>query len=148
MRRWLVGLAAVSLLGVAVGVYLALSRVQEADATDPALVGLGQTVYRQHCASCHGARMEGQPNWQERRADGRLPAPPHDETGHTWHHSDRQLFAITKRGVAGIVPGYQSDMPAYADIISDREIWAALAYIKSSWPAAIRARQPRNAGSN
>jgi len=88
--------------------------------------------------------MEGQPNWRERRPDGRLPAPPHDASGHTWHHSDRQLIEITKRGVAGIVPGYQSDMPAYGDILSESEVQAVIAYIKSGWPEAVRRRQPRD----
>jgi mono/diheme cytochrome c family protein len=63
--------------------------------------------------------------------NGRLPAPPHDATGHTWHHPDRELFEITKNGPAGIAPGYESDMPAFKDVLNDREIWAVLAYIKS-----------------
>jgi hypothetical protein len=45
-----------------------------------------------------GANLEGQPNWKERQANGRLPAPPHDASGHTWHHPDAQLFGITKQG--------------------------------------------------
>ena len=32
-------------------------------------------------------------------------------------------------------------MPRFADILSDREIWASLAYIKSQWPGSIRDRQ-------
>ena len=80
-------------------------------------------------------------NWRERMSNGRLPAPPHDASGHSWHHSDRQLFAITKNGVAGVVAGYQSDMPAFKDVLSDRQIWAVLAYIKSRWPGQIRDRQ-------
>ena len=58
-----------------------------ADATDPELVALGASVYAQHCAACHGRELEGEPNWRRRKADGTLPAPPHDATGHTWHHS-------------------------------------------------------------
>jgi mono/diheme cytochrome c family protein len=114
-----------------------------ADATDPALVALGEAVYVKRCASCHGAHLEGQPDWWRRLPNGRLPAPPHDAAGHTWHHPDRELFEITKQGPAGIVPGYESDMPAFKDVLDDREIWAVLAYIKSAWPAEIRARQVR-----
>lgn len=58
----------------------------------------GRQVYVEHCASCHGANLEGQPNWKQRLPTGRLPAPPHDATGHTWHHSDRQLFRIVSSG--------------------------------------------------
>jgi mono/diheme cytochrome c family protein len=106
-----------------------------ADAGDSARVALGKRVYLQHCAACHGAQLEGQPNWRSRLPNGRLPAPPHDETGHTWHHPDRLLFAITKEG---LVPphapaGYESDMPAFGGKLSDDEIWAVLAYIKSRW---------------
>lgn len=114
-----------------------------ADAGDAKLVALGQSVYRDRCASCHGANLEGQPNWKERMPNGRLPAPPHDATGHTWHHPDKQLFELTKNGVSGTLPGYQSDMPAFGGVLSDREIWAVLAYIKSTWPKDIRARQER-----
>ena len=114
-----------------------------ADADNPRLVALGKSVYHDHCASCHGANLEGQPNWKERLPSGRLPAPPHDATGHTWHHADKQLFDLTKNGVAGTLPGYQSDMPAFKDVLRDDEIWAALAYIKSTWPPDIRARQER-----
>lgn len=113
-----------------------------ADPDDPAQVALGRQVYDAHCASCHGAQLEGQPNWRQRLPSGRLPAPPHDATGHTWHHPDAQLFAITKHGIAAFAPpGYQSDMPSFADQLSDAEIWAVLAYIKSTWPPEIRARQ-------
>ncbi len=36
-------------------------------------------------------------------------------------------------------------MPAFADQLSDREIWAVLAFIKSRWPADIQpAQQQRN----
>lgn len=112
-----------------------------ADSNDIVLVKRGQAIYGEHCAACHGKNLEGQSNWRHRRADGRLPAPPHDETGHTWHHSDAQLFDVTKRGSAAIAgPGYQSDMVGYSGVLTDTEIWAVLAYIKSRWPAPIRQR--------
>ncbi|HYD94965.1 MAG TPA: cytochrome c [Noviherbaspirillum sp.] len=110
------------------------------DPADKELVSRGKPVYAQHCAACHGANLEGQPEWRKRRANGRLPAPPHDETGHTWHHPDRVLVDIVKHG---LVPGktapdgYQSDMPGYAAALSDLEINAVLAYIKSRWPAEV-----------
>ncbi|CTQ34518.1 c-type cytochrome [Jannaschia rubra] len=104
-------------------------------------VALGQEIYAQSCASCHGADLEGQPDWRRRLEDGRMPAPPHDETGHTWHHADGQLFTITKQGVGAVVPGYESDMPAFGDSLTDAEIRATLAYIKSTWPERERAFQ-------
>jgi mono/diheme cytochrome c family protein len=104
---------------------------------DPAQIALGGSLYAQHCASCHGADLEGQPRWQEALPSGRLPAPPHDDSGHTWHHADDELFAITRNGLA-VVPGYESDMPAFAGVLSDEEIRAVLAFIKSTWPKRER----------
>ncbi|WP_037445943.1 c-type cytochrome [Skermanella stibiiresistens] len=113
-----------------------------ADPTNAAQVALGKAVYTQHCASCHGTNLEGQPNWQSRKPDGKMPAPPHDTTGHTWHHPDEVLFGITKQGIAAFAPaGYESDMPSFGGVLTDEEIWAVLAYIKMVWPDEIRRRQ-------
>jgi mono/diheme cytochrome c family protein len=115
-----------------------------ANPNDASQVALGKTVYAAQCAACHGANLEGQPNWQTRRADGKLPAPPHDASGHTWHHPDAQLFAITKQGTAALVgDDYKTDMREFGSLLSDAEIWAVLAYIKSTWPPEIRARHDR-----
>lgn len=112
------------------------------DAGDADLVIKGRKVYEANCASCHGYSLEGQPNWQQRGPDGILPAPPHDENGHTWHHPDAILFATVKLGGQTFMPqGVKSGMPAYGDILSEREILASLAYIKSRWPSKIRRRQ-------
>jgi mono/diheme cytochrome c family protein len=112
---------------------------------DPRQIALGEGVYRQHCASCHGPNLEGQPNWMVRKPDGRLPAPPHDATGHTWHHATEQLVEMTKHGMRPpLAPeGYQSDMPAFEGQLSDDQVRAVIAYIESRWPDDIRARQRR-----
>lgn len=105
---------------------------------DPAVVAQGQDVYAGYCAACHGDRLQGEPEWQSRDADGYLPAPPHDVSGHTWHHPDQQLFEITKYGIEAIIGGsYKSRMGGYEDILSDAEIIAVLAFIKSTWPARV-----------
>lgn len=108
----------------------------------------GERLYLRHCASCHGADLEGQPDWRRRNADGRLPAPPHDDTGHTWHHDDQLLFEIVKYG---LVPprapeGYRSDMPAYDGVLSDAEIRDILAYIASRWSDETRERRAQRLG--
>jgi mono/diheme cytochrome c family protein len=139
-KRALIAVGAVLALAAGAGaIWLVLSRSD---------VALGRTVYAQQCASCHGTHLEGQPNWKEHLPNGHLPAPPHDATGHTWHHPDNQLFDLTKNGVSGVLPGYQSDMPAFKDVLNDREIWAVLAYIKSTWPPEIRARQEKITNGN
>lgn len=107
---------------------------------DPIGLMEGEAIYKAECASCHGAKGEGQADWRTRRADGKLPAPPHDASGHTWHHPLEQWVAITK---FGMVPpqapaGYVSDMPAFGGKLTDRQINNVLAYIESQWPPEIR----------
>ena len=109
---------------------------------DAETIALGERLYVEYCASCHGAELQGQPDWKRRLDSGRMPAPPHDETGHTWHHSDADLFRLTKQGVAAVIGGdYQSDMPGFGDVLTDAEIRAVLAFIKSTWPERQRAYQ-------
>jgi len=100
-----------------------------------AQISSGKITYSQSCVSCHGDNLAGQDDWQSPLPSGRLPAPPHDADGHTWHHPDGMLFTITKFGPAAIIgDDYETDMPAFNGILTDDEISATLAYIKSTWP--------------
>jgi mono/diheme cytochrome c family protein len=147
--HWLLGTAVLSLVA-AIGFTLKRER-PSIDPQDKALVATGRRIYDAHCGSCHGVNLEGQPNWRERLPSGRLPAPPHDAGGHTWHHPDAVLFGIVKEG---LVPGkyappqYESDMPAFGGILSDEEIRSVLAYIKSTWPERELAYQRQIDASN
>jgi mono/diheme cytochrome c family protein len=143
-----VGIGLVALAAVGAAVWTFVPREVRIDASDARAVARGERLYAAHCASCHGRNLEGQPEWQSRNAQGRLPAPPHDEHGHTWHHDDQVLFEVTKFGLAKHAPpGYQSDMPAFGDSLSDKDIIATLAFIKSRWPALIHDKR-REAGMN
>ena len=116
------------------------------DADSPNLVERGKTVYANHCAACHGANLQGQADWQRPGPDGRLPAPPHDESGHTWHHSDAYLIHVVQQGlVAGVdrPPDYQGNMPAFGQQLSREQIIAAMSFIKSRWSFDYRAWQER-----
>ena len=109
-------------------------------------VANGQTLYAEQCASCHGENLEGQPNWRLANDDGILPAPPHDETGHTWHHDNLLLFEYTQLGGAAAlaargVEGFQSGMPGFMETLSDDDIWDILAYIHSTWPERVQELQ-------
>lgn len=113
-----------------------------ADPTNARQVARGKTFYDSHCAACHGANLEGQPNWRERLANGRLPAPPHDASGHTWEHSDRALFEVAKFGFASKAgASYQTDMRAFKEELTDEQIWAVISYIKSRWPQRLQEKQ-------
>ena len=108
------------------------------DYLEGSTVQLGSALYAEQCASCHGRNLEGQTDWHKRDQDGYLPAPPHDETGHTWHHTDEYLFEMTKYGIQEFAgEGYKTRMPVYKDILSDSEIIAVLSFIKSRWPAEV-----------
>ena len=111
----------------------------QADPGNVQQVATGKVVYDENCASCHGLSLEGERNWRRPKPDDGLRAPPHDETGHTWHHPDDLLFQITKEGGRPYNP--RSGMPGFKSILSDDEIWSVLAYIKSRWPAQIQTRQ-------
>ncbi|WP_119304639.1 c-type cytochrome [Dongia deserti] len=114
------------------------------DPNDAQQVSAGEVVYRAHCASCHGVNLEGQPDWRNRLPNGRLPAPPHDASGHTWHHPDDVLLQIVRDGPAFYASlGVQTDMPAFGNVLSEEEIAAVMTYIKSTWPPEIQARQAR-----
>ena len=137
-----------SLVGIAVaGLVLAWAWPRLADHmagsdASAATIALGKTLYAERCASCHGARLEGQRDWKSPLPSGRMPAPPHDASGHTWHHPDGVLFRIIREGPAAVVGGgYESDMPGLGNVMSDDEIWDVLAFIKSTWPERERQYQ-------
>lgn len=98
---------------------------------EPTALALGAAIYAARCASCHGSRGEGEPNWQVEREDGTLPAPPHDASGHTWHHADAELLRIIREGGTVYMPN--SRMPAYGEELNVAETLAVLAYIKASF---------------
>lgn len=129
---------------VFIGLFAPLpATAQELDGRD--LIA-GETIYDQHCAACHGANLEGAPDWPVRNPDGTFPAPPHDETGHTWHHDNRLLFDYTALGGEALfaargISGVQSGMPGFAGTLTEDQIWDVLAYIRSSWPDEVRAIQ-------
>jgi mono/diheme cytochrome c family protein len=136
------------------GLTLGSTACQEHSAEDPAAmtspadpanaeqVAAGEAIYRTHCATCHGEQLQGQPNWQEALPDGGYPAPPHDGSGHTWRHPDQALFEATRYGGASSAgPDVVSRMAGFEAILSEDEIWATIAFIKSRWPHELLARQ-------
>ncbi|MES0882107.1 cytochrome c [Roseibium sp. SCP14] len=107
---------------------------------NPVLVRQGAEIYENYCSTCHGSDRRGEPDWQAPNPDGSLRAPPHDETGHTWHHADELLFNITKFGTAQVleIEDLNSPMQGFAETLSDEEIVAVLSWIKSTWPENIK----------
>jgi Cytochrome c, mono- and diheme variants len=115
-------------------------------------IARGERLYAENCASCHGADLEGQPDWREPGPDGVLPAPPHDETGHTWHHDTALLFDYVKQGGAAAlaargVSDFASGMPGFGGTLDDAEILDILGYIRSTWPERMQAVQAARDGN-
>ena len=114
-------------------------------ARDQAPLARGRTLYDANCASCHGANLKGQPDWRSPGADGRYPAPPHDATGHSWHHSDTDLIAYIALGgqvaLKRMGVTFDSGMPGFSDKLTAAQIEEILDYIKSRWPERERRYQ-------
>jgi mono/diheme cytochrome c family protein len=117
---------------------LAASDAPPVPMLDARKIGQGERLYNQHCASCHGQQGEGQPDWKTPNEDGSYPAPPHDNSGHTWHHSDGLLVDLIANGVEGFK---QSQMPTFGEQLSDEEIRAIVEYMKTWWGTEERSFQ-------
>lgn len=115
-------------------------------AHDSEQVALGESVYRQYCARCHGRHGEGDPNWRSRDADGMFPPPPLNGTGHAWHHPRQWLKQMILNGSD---PG-RGKMPAWRGKLSEAEIEAVIEWFQSRWPDPVYAawyeNQQRNRG--
>ncbi len=106
----------------------------------------GAKLYAEYCANCHGTVLEGQPDWRSPGPDGTYPAPPHDESGHTWHHATGVLLDYTlKGGQAALatrgVTGFRSGMPAFGEVLSEADALDILAFIRSSWSERAKTAQ-------
>ena len=100
----------------------------------PAQVARGRQIYLENCASCHGQDAQGALNWQQPNLRGDLPAPPHDDSGHTWRHPDAQIAEIIRDGLRDpFNKTSELTMPPFRDRLSDEEIADVIAYFKSLW---------------
>lgn len=113
-------------------------------ASTPEDVAQGRQLYEQYCAACHGWQGEGAANWKKPDEKGEMPPPPHDETGHTWRHSDAMLFRMIAEGWRH--PFNKSDrltMPAFGDILTDQETQAVIEYLRTLWTEDQREYQQK-----
>jgi mono/diheme cytochrome c family protein len=85
----------------------------------------GQADYLTYCSTCHGQPGVSLPPIES--------APRHDEAGHTWHHPDRSLFEWVLDG-----PPLATLMPTFRGTLTEDQVRAILAYIKSTWPEDIQ----------
>jgi mono/diheme cytochrome c family protein len=124
---WALVFGTVNYVGIAMA-------ADEAPQFDPGEVKFGRAVYVQYCASCHGAHGEGQPNWQNYDERGELPAPPHNAEGHTWRHSDAELYEMVSKGMRDpFNKTARLTMPPFGSTLSPRQIRAVITYLKTLW---------------
>jgi mono/diheme cytochrome c family protein len=97
---------------------------------DAARVARGAEIYRANCATCHGDKAQGAPNWAKKGPDGKYPPPPLDAQGHAWHHPMSMLLMTVREGTVKKGGG----MPGWAGVLKDEDIEAVLAYVPSLWP--------------
>lgn len=136
MRRLLIGAM------IAAASHVSIAQAAEPSALDPARVKTGSQVYEQYCASCHGAKAQGASNWQKRDEHGELPAPPHNAEGHTWRHSDAQLYEMISKGLRDpFNKTKRLTMPAFGEILSSEQIVAVVTYLKTLWTPDQRSFQ-------
>ena len=105
------------------------STVELASGDGATVVAEGAALYATYCAACHGANLEGHPDWRTPNADGTYNPPPQDVTGHTWHHGDPTLVQLISEGS----PFRQSVMPAFGDTLTDEQILAILEFFRANW---------------
>lgn len=140
LRNWLIAFSIIMALAV---IYLSWSNasankpvvinqtaVAPLPTLNPEIMMQGEVLYAQHCASCHGVDLKGSPTWKELSPDGSLPPPPHDSTGHTWHHTDELLISIILNGGD---TASNSKMPAFKNALTEEDAISILEFIKSSW---------------
>ena len=129
-------IAGAGVLAAVLGIVLLSHLLDRGDVLRPAEVALaseGKAVYAVSCRACHGANLQGG------ASSGANPVPPPlDATGHAWLHSDADLFEMVKYGLADCGADASPTMPPLGSHLDDDTIRAALAYIKSTWPAPIR----------
>jgi len=101
----------------------------------PQQIADGEYLYARFCSACHGRKAEGGTDWRRPGPDGRYPPPPLNGTGHAWHHPLPLLGRII---VHGSLDG-SGNMPAWKEVLGDREVNAILAWLQSQWPEQVYA---------
>jgi len=107
--------------------------------SNPATLALGEQVYRDNCAACHGAAAEGAADWRHRDPRGLFPPPPLNGSGHMWHHPMADLVQVINEGS----PPGQGRMPAWKQRLDQSQVAAVILWLQSRWPDEVYAAWAR-----
>lgn len=94
---------------------------------------IGERLFGENCAECHGPQGQGHPDWQNAASGGFIAAPPLDASGPLPRRSHAALVAAVK---AGVQRNGVPVMPAWQGRLADAEIEAIFAWVFLQWPAA------------
>ncbi|HEY7709469.1 MAG TPA: c-type cytochrome [Candidatus Entotheonella sp.] len=102
-----------------------LSAVPSTALAAPGDAEAGKSIYERHCVSCHGA--DGRGGNMARM----LPVTPRNlaDRSYMQTRSADQLFAIVKQG--GAAQGLSNAMPGFAQQLTDDQIHATVAYLRT-----------------
>ncbi|MEW6704124.1 MAG: cytochrome c [Pseudomonadota bacterium] len=102
---------------------------------DPAQMQLGQRLYKDHCADCHGEQGQGAPGVYPALAGN--PAVTMDSPTNLLH-------AIVSGGFAPATAGNPRPygMPPFGQVLNDREVAALATYVRNAWGHEAQAVQP------
>jgi cbb3-type cytochrome c oxidase subunit III len=92
-------------------------------AVDAASITEGKQLFTRYCAACHGPGAKG---------DGSMAlsgGTPSDLTDEKWDHgsTDGEIFVVIRDGTS-------SDMEAYKDKLSEKQIWQIVNFVRSLGP--------------
>lgn len=107
----------------------------------PEAVARGKQLYEEYCQVCHQKDGAGEhPIPWSIRKPGYFTAMPLNETSHAWHHSDEQLAEMILQGLRRT-----NRMPAFGKVLSEKDAFDIVAYIKSLWsPRIIACQGPKH----
>lgn len=91
---------------------------------EPGAVDSGRQVYQVNCDACHGKTGQG----DGPAAGGMEPAPTNLAQAEG-NLSDGYLFWRIKEG--GMMPPFNSTMPAWGGILTDEQIWQVITYLRT-----------------
>jgi mono/diheme cytochrome c family protein len=144
---WLVVLLIPVLIAIPIGLWSTITFTREATPgltltnpflPDEASLKIGQQVFAENCAVCHGEQGRG----AGPAAAGLSLKPPDYGTGHLDIHTDGDIFYWIQNGVS-----QGSPMPAFKDKLTDDQIWNAVNYVRrlrheATGPVASAASAP------
>ncbi|MFQ5454820.1 MAG: cytochrome c [Nitrospirota bacterium] len=86
----------------------------------------GKELYHHYCTPCHGSKGRG----DGFNAEFVKPAPTdHTDSEYMGKRSNKKLFKVISKGGRGAARA--ATMPAYGNVLSEKEIWEILAYIRT-----------------